>query len=99
MPQFLRQMKGLMKIHDRGKFHIYSICGSQVIKFQMFSWRCSIHEMGHFFGVGGGGVGGGWGGFWGHNFPKICNILLKFEPEVEFQETKTVYEQFLKLCV
>ena len=49
--------------------------------------------------LGGGGGGGGGGGFWGHNFPKICQILLKFEPEVEFQETKTVYEQFLKLCV
>ena len=47
-PQFLRQIKGLMKIHNRGKFHLYSICGSQVIKFQIVSWRCSIHEMAHF---------------------------------------------------
>ena len=45
MPQFLRQMKDLMKIYNRGKFHPYSICGSKVIKCQMFSWRCTIHEM------------------------------------------------------
>ena len=48
--QFLCQMKGLMKIHNRGKFHLYSICSSQVIKFQMFSWQWSIHKMGNFGG-------------------------------------------------
>ena len=31
------QMKGLMKIHNRAKFQLRSICGSQVINFQMFS--------------------------------------------------------------
>ena len=49
-PQILRQIKGLIKIHNRGKFHLYSVCGSQVIKFQIVSWRCSIHEMAHFGG-------------------------------------------------
>ena len=39
------QVKGLMVIHNRGKFHHHVICGSKVINFQMFSWRCSIHEM------------------------------------------------------
>ena len=49
-PQFLCQIKGLMEIHNRGKFHLCRICGSQVIKFQIVSWRCSIHEMAHFGG-------------------------------------------------
>ena len=31
------QIKGLMKIHNRGKFHWRSVCGSQVMNFQMFS--------------------------------------------------------------
>ena len=31
------EIKGIMQIHNRGKFHGYSICGCQVIKFQMFS--------------------------------------------------------------
>ena len=37
-PQFICEMKGLIKILHRGKFHRYSFCGSQVIKFQMFLW-------------------------------------------------------------
>ena len=32
------QMKGLMEIHDLGKFHGYSICGCQVIYFQRLSY-------------------------------------------------------------
>ena len=40
-----------MKIHNCGKFHLYSICGCQVINFQMFSWQYSIHELGHFVGI------------------------------------------------
>ena len=31
------QIKGLMAIHNRGKFHQPSICSSQVSNFQMFS--------------------------------------------------------------
>ena len=46
--QIFCQMKGLMKIYSRGKFYLHSICGSQVINFQKFSWRWSIHELGHF---------------------------------------------------
>ena len=30
------QMKGFVMIHNRGKFHIYSVCGCQFINFQMF---------------------------------------------------------------
>ena len=49
--QIFCQIKGLMEIHNRGKFYLYGICGCWVINFQMFSWRCSIHELGHFGGV------------------------------------------------
>ena len=47
-PQFLYQIKGIMKMHNRGKFHFYRISGCEVKKFEMFSWRWSIHEMAHF---------------------------------------------------
>ena len=32
---FFCQVKDLMKIHNRGKFHQYSICGCQVKKIQI----------------------------------------------------------------
>ena len=70
-------------MYNRGKFHIYSISGCEVKKFEMFSWRCRIHEMGHF------------GGFLGHNFPKYGRILLKFLPEVVLKNTKSVFEESL----
>ena len=71
-------------MYNRGKFHLYSICGCQVIKFEMFSWRCSIHEMAHF------------GGFLGPNSPKYDQILLKFLPEVELKDPKIAFEEPLK---
>ena len=40
------QIKHLIEVHNCGKFHYCSTCGCQVINFQMFSWRCSIHEIG-----------------------------------------------------
>ena len=39
IPQFLWKMKGLMNIYNRGKFHLYNICGCEVIKFEMFLRR------------------------------------------------------------
>ena len=72
------QMKGLIKIHNRGKFYEYSILDCQVINFQSFSYRFSIHEMPLF------------GEVLGPNSPKYCQILLKFSPQVVFKETKTV---------
>ena len=39
------QMKGLIKIHNRGKFYEYRVLDCQVINFQSFSYRFSIHEM------------------------------------------------------
>ena len=83
MPQSFCQVKGLMKIHNRGKFHLYSICGCQFINFPMFSWHCSIHEMTLL------------GFFLSPNCPKYCPILLKFAPEVVFKERKTVFQNFL----
>ena len=76
------QMKGLMKIHNRGKFHLYSICGCQFINFQMFLWQWNIRELGHF------------GAFLGPNSPKYDSILLKFAPEVVFEETNIVLQNF-----
>ena len=71
-------------MHNHGKFHLYSICGCQVIKFEMFSWRWSIHEMGHFRG------------FLGPNSRKYGHILLKFLPEVVLTDTKTGLEESLQ---
>ena len=34
--QIFCQMKGLIEIHNRGKFHHFTISGCQVIDFQMF---------------------------------------------------------------
>ena len=83
-PQFLLEMKGLMEMYNCGKFHLYSISGCQVIKFQMFSWRWRIHEMTHFEGV------------LDHNSPKYGPILLKFLPEVVLKEKKSLVEESLK---
>ena len=80
----LCQMEGLMEIHNHGKFHLYIISGCPIINFQMFSWRCSIHELVHF------------GGFWGPNSPKYGPILLKLAPEVAFKETQTLCQEFWK---
>ena len=81
----LCQMKGLMKIHVRGKFHFYTICGSKVINFQIVSWQCRSHEMGPFWG------------FHSSFSPKDSSNLLKFGPEVVHRETKSVYEQCFKI--
>ena len=72
------QMKGLIKIHNCGKFYEYSILDCQVINFQSFSYRFSIHEMPLF------------GEVLGPNSSKYCQILLKFSPQVVLKETKTV---------
>ena len=64
------QMKVLMEIHNRAKFHQDTICGCKVMNFQMLSWRSSSHEMGPFWG------------FLGSFSPKYDSNLLKFGPEV-----------------
>ena len=53
---------------NRGKFHHDNVCSSKVINFQMFSWRCSSHEMDLFWP------------FLGPFSPKYGSNLLKFGP-------------------
>ena len=74
-----------MVIHNSGKFHQDRICGSKVINFQMFSWRCTSHEMALFWG------------FLGPFNPKYDSNVLKFGPEVFHHETKSVYEQCFRI--
>ena len=80
-----RQIKLLMEVHNCGKFHWCSICGCQAIDFQMFLWRCSIHEMVLF------------GDFLGLFSTKYSSSLLKFWPEVVSHKKKTVFEQSFKI--
>ena len=74
-----------MKIHNRSKFHLYSICGFQVVNAQMVSWQSSSHKMAQFEG------------FLGPFSPKYCRNLLKFWPEVIHHKKTTVYEQSCKI--
>ena len=83
-PQVLCQMRGLMDVQYRGKFHLYSICGCEVKKFEMFSWRWSIHKMAHFWA------------FLSPNSPKCRLILLKFAPQLFLKESKTLIYEFFK---
>ena len=73
------QIKGIIKTYNLGKFHEYSFCGCQVIDFQSFSYRFSIHEMSLL------------GGFLGPNLPKYCPILMQVSPEVVFKEKKGMF--------
>ena len=81
--QMFCQMEGLMKIHNRGKFHLHSICSSQVINFQKFLVRWSIQELGHF----GRGV-------LGPNSLKNGSILVRLAPEVAVKERNKVLKFF-----
>ena len=73
-----------MELHNRGKFHLYSICGCEVKKFEMFPWWSSIHEMTHFLA------------FFGPNSPKHGPILLKFARQLLFRESNALAQQFFK---
>ena len=77
--QIFRQMKIRMMIHNRGKFHLCSISGCQVINFQKFSWRWSMHELRHF------------GGVLRPDTPKYVRILIRLAPEVVFKKGKTMF--------
>ena len=76
---FFRQMTGLINIHNRVEFYEYSILDCQVINFQSFLYRFSIHEIPLF------------GDVLGPNSPNNFQILLKFSPQVVFKETKIVH--------
>ena len=71
-----RQMTGLINIYNRGEFYEYSILDCQVMNFQSFLYRFSIHEIPLF------------GDVLGPNSPNNFQILLKFSPQVVFKETK-----------
>ena len=73
---FFRQMTGLINIHNCGEFYEYSILDCQVINFQSFLYRFSIHEIPLF------------GDVLGPNSPNNFQILLKFSPQVVFKEKK-----------
>ena len=79
---FLSQVKSLMESHNRGKFHEYTICGSQVINVQMFSDQQKIPFLGPFW----------W--FFSHNFPKYCQILLKFGTVMQIKILHHIYYGF-----
>ena len=81
---FFWQMTGLIKIHSRVEFYEYSVLDCQVTNFQSFLYQFSVHDMPLF------------GEVVGPNSPKYCQILLKFSPQVVFEETKTVVQEFLK---
>lgn len=85
IPQFSHKMEGPMKIYNPGEFCLYSVCGSQVVNFQMFSWWCSINETAPFWG------------FLGPFSPKYDSMLLEFWPEVVYHKKKTALEQSFKI--
>ena len=83
-PQFLRQMKGLMKIHNRGKFHLYSICGSQVINVQMFRSDGISIKLPLL------------GGLWVLSPPDTAQFWWIFFPEVVSHTSKKLLQQSFK---
>lgn len=66
-------MKDVMEINNGGKFHIYSICGCEVIHY------CEVEVIQMFFAMEYLEEGGG---CLGPNSLEYCSILLKFLPEV-----------------
>ena len=66
------KLKDLIKVHNCGKFHLYSVCGCQVKNFQSFSCKIRIH------------TGPIFEGLLGPCSPKNGLILLKFALEVVF---------------
>ena len=78
------QMKGLIKIHNRGKFYEHSIFDCQVINFQSFLYWFSIHEMALF------------GEVLGPNSPQNCQIYLIFFLQVVFKKQKQYFKNLWK---
>ena len=61
-----------MKIHNRGKFHKYSISGCQVKNFQSFAYQFSIHEIGLL------------GRFWDLPFPNMTQYYQDSHQGLEY---------------
>ena len=77
-----------MEIHNRGKFHSYSICGCQVMNFQLFSQDQKR------------GFQAAFRWFFGYNSPKCSRILLKFGPVthcIEIYYTCYIFDKILKI--
>ena len=71
-PPIFFQIVGHMKIHNRGKFHEYSISGCQVIDFQFFCTDSASMKWPFL------------GGFLVPNSAKHCLILMKLSEKVCF---------------
>ena len=65
------QMKGIMELHNSGKFHRYSICGCQVIYFLSFLQQQKVGFLAAF----------GW--FFIDYNPKSSLICTKFLPVMQ----------------
>ena len=80
------QIKRLMEIHNRGKFHWCNICGCWVINFQ----KCFC----------GNAASMKWpllGGFWALSPINMTRVWLNFDQKYVFHKTKTVSEQSFKI--
>ena len=75
---FFCQVKDLMKIHNRDKFHQYSICSCHVKNFQSFAYRHYIHEMALF------------GRFFGPHLPKYGPFLPKIVTRKSILANKSI---------
>ena len=83
-PQFLSQMKGLTKIYNCGRFHLYSICGCQVINVQMLLRQCSTLDIVPF-------------GFFGGLFlPQVWIDLAELSADVVPHKINSVFEEISK---
>ena len=78
------QIKGLLKVHNCGKFHLHSHCRYQLTFFWSFAHHISIYTEHIFEGVS------------GPYFSKYDPILLKFTLEVVFSQTKRVFKEPFK---
>ena len=65
------EMKGVMEIHNHGKFTGYTICGYQVIYLQSFSYQQNV------------GFSASFGWFLVDYNPKSSPICTKFSPVME----------------
>ena len=86
-PQFLYQMKGLMKIYNCGKFHLFSICGLQVINFQMLCGDAASMKWSIL----------GW--FWALSPANMRGFYWHFDQRYCFIRKRQCINNLLKLCL
>ena len=78
------QKKDFNKVHNGGKFHSYSVCGYQLINFQMFSYQSAFMKWPRFRF------------FFEPLLPQIMLITLKLSPKLVFEIRKTLLQRYLK---